>query len=376
MTKRIIFAVLGVLVMIGILGSIKGLQINRMIAVGSQSVPPPETVTTAVVRTEAWESLITSVGSLEAVQGVMLTAELTGKVVRIAFDPGTKVKAGDLLLQQDVSSEEAQLRAAEATLALAKLELERSSKLLATKAVAKAKYDSDNAQYKQAAAQIDGIRATIMKKTIRAPFAGRLGIRLVNLGQILNEGEPIVSLQKIDPIFVNFFIPQQQLAQVKPGLKVRVTTDALPGQAIEGEITAINPEVDVATRNIRVQATFANNQERLRPGMFVNVAVVLPSREEVLVIPTTSVLYAPYGDTVFVVHEKESKKGIQSEKVVRQKIVQLGEKRGDFVAIVSGLDPGETVVSTGVFKLRNDQAIVVDNTLAPVFKLAPNPEDS
>jgi membrane fusion protein, multidrug efflux system len=376
MTKRIIFAVLGVLVMIGILGSIKGLQINRMIAVGSQSVPPPETVTTAVVRTEAWESLITSVGSLEAVQGVMLTAELTGKVVHIAFDPGTKVKAGDLLLQQDVSSEEAQLRAAEATLALAKLELERSSKLLATKAVAKAKYDSDNAQYKQAAAQIDGIRATIMKKTIRAPFAGRLGIRLVNLGQILNEGEPIVSLQKIDPIFVNFFIPQQQLAQVKPGLKVRVTTDALPGQAIEGEITAINPEVDVATRNIRVQATFANNQERLRPGMFVNVAVVLPSREEVLVIPTTSVLYAPYGDTVFVVHEKESKKGIQSEKVVRQKIVQLGEKRGDFVAIVSGLDPGETVVSTGVFKLRNDQAIVVDNTLAPVFKLAPNPEDS
>jgi membrane fusion protein, multidrug efflux system len=376
MTKKIIFAILGVLVMIGILGGIKGLQINRMIAAGSQSAPPPETVTTAVVRRESWESLITSVGSLEAVQGVMITAELTGKVVRIAFEPGTKVKAGDLLLQQDVSSEEAQLRAAEATLALAKLELERSSKLLATKAVAKAKYDSDNAQYKQAEAQIDGIRATIMKKTIRAPFAGRLGIRLVNLGQILNEGQPIVSLQKIDPIFVNFFIPQQQLAQVKPGLKVRVTTDALPGQAIEGEITAINPEVDVATRNIRVQARVANNQERLRPGMFVNVAVVLPSRNEVLAIPTTAVLYAPYGDTVFVVHEKESAKAVESTKVLQQKIVQLGEKRGDFVAIVSGLDQGETVVSTGVFKLRNDQTVVVDNTLAPAFKLAPKPEDS
>jgi len=376
MTKRIIFTIVGVLVMIGILGGIKGLQINRMIAIGSQSAPPPATVTAAVVRSESWEDLITSVGSLEAVQGVMLTAELPGKVVQITFESGTKVKAGDLLLQQDISSEEAQLRAAEATVSLAKLELERSRKLLTKKAVAQAKYDSDEAQYKQAVAQIDGIRATIRKKTIRAPFAGSLGIRMVDLGQILNEGEPIVSLQTIDPIFVNFSLPQQQLAQVKPGLKVRMNADALSGQVIEGEITAISPEVDAATRNIRVQATVANSQERLRPGMFVSVAVVLPSRGEVLVIPTTAVLYAPYGDTVFVVHEKETEKGVQPSEVVEQKIVQIGEKRGDFVALVSGLDKGETVVSTGVFKLRNDQAVVVDNTLAPEFKLAPQPEDS
>ena len=376
MTKRIVFTILGVLVLIGILGGIKGLQINRMIAIGSQSSPPPETVTTAVVQTESWEALITSVGSLEAVQGVMLTAELPGKVTRIAFEPGTKVKVGDLLLQQDISSEQAQLRAAEATVALAKLELERSSKLLGKKAVAQAKYDSDDALYKQALAQIEGIRATIRKKTIRAPFAGSLGIRLVNLGQVINEGEPIVSLQTLDPIFVNFSLPQQQLAQVKPGLKVRVSTDALAGQVIEGEITAISPDVDVATRNIRVQATVANSQERLRPGMFVNVAVVLPAREEVLAIPTTAVLYAPYGDTVFVVHEKQNEKDVQPVNVIRQKIVQLGEKRGDFVAIVSGLDNGETVVSTGVFKLRNEQAVVVDNALAPAFKLAPKPEDS
>ncbi|MGB5746293.1 MAG: efflux RND transporter periplasmic adaptor subunit [Desulfobacterales bacterium] len=376
MTKRIIFTIVGVLVMIGILGGIKGLQINRMIAIGSQSAPPPATVTAAVVRSESWEDLITSVGSLEAVQGVMLTAELPGKVVQITFESGTKVKAGDLLLQQDISSEEAQLRAAEATVSLAKLELERSRKLLTKKAVAQAKYDSDEAQYKQAVAQIDGIRATIRKKTIRAPFAGSLGIRMVDLGQILNEGEPIVSLQTIDPIFVNFSLPQQQLAQVKPGLKVRMNADALSGQVIEGEITAISPEVDAATRNIRVQATVANSQERLRPGMFVSVAVVLPSQGEVLVIPTTAVLYAPYGDTVFVVHEKETEKGVQPSEVVEQKLVQLGEKRGDFVALVSGLDKGETVVSTGVFKLRNDQAVVVDNTLAPEFKLAPQPEDS
>jgi membrane fusion protein (multidrug efflux system) len=375
MTKRIIFTILGVLVIMGILGGIKGLQIQRMIAIGSQSTPPPETVTTAVVRSESWESLITSVGSLEAVQGVMLTAELPGKVVRIAFEPGTKVQAGDLLIQQDTSSEEAQLRAAKATVALAKIELERSSKLLGKKAVAQAKYDSDDAQYKEAVAQIDGIRASIRKKTIRAPFAGSLGIRLVNLGQNLNEGEPIVSLQTIDPIFVNFSLPQQQLAQIKPGLKVRVT-DAFPGQAIEGEITAISPEVDAATRNIRIQATVANSQERLRPGMFVNVSVVLPSREEVLAIPTTAVLYAPYGDTVFVVDTKKSEKGVEPVNVVKQKIVKLGEKRGDFVASVSGLDKGETIVSTGVFKLRNGQAVVVDNTLAPAFKLAPEPEDS
>jgi membrane fusion protein (multidrug efflux system) len=373
MTKKIVFTILGVLVLIGILGGIKGLQINRMIAIGSQSSPPPETVTTAVVQTDSWEALITSVGSLEAVQGVMLTAELPGKVMRIAFEPGTKVKAGDLLLQQDFSSEQAQLRAAEATVALTKLELERSSKLLGKKAVAQAKYDSDDALYKQALAQIEGIRATIRKKTIRAPFAGSLGIRLVNLGQVINEGEPIVSLQTLDPIFVNFSLPQQQLAQVKPGLKVRVS---LADQVIEGEITAISPDVDVATRNIRVQATVANRQERLRPGMFVNVAVVLPDREQVLAIPTTAVLYAPYGDTVFVVYEKQNEKDVQPANVIRQKIVQLGEKRGDFVAIVSGLDNGETVVSTGVFKLRNEQAVVVDNALAPAFKLTPKPEDS
>jgi len=307
---------------------------------------------------------------------VMLTAELPGKVVRIAFEPGTKVKAGDLLIQQDTSSEEAQLRAAEATVTLAKLDLERSSKLLTKKAVAQAKYDTDNAKYRQAMAQLDGIRASIRKKNIRAPFDGSLGIRLVNLGQNLNEGEPIVSLQTIDPIFVNFSVPQQQLAQIKPGLEVRLTTDGLPGLVIEGEVTALSPEVDAATRNIRVQATVANSQEHLRPGMFVNVDVVLPVREKVLSIPTTAVLYAPYGDMVFVVHEKESEKGVPLEKVLQQKIVQLGEKRGDFVAIVSGLDKGETVVSTGVFKLRNDQSVVVNNALAPAFRLAPKPEDS
>jgi membrane fusion protein (multidrug efflux system) len=376
MKKRIIFAIIGLLIMIGLLGGIKGFQIDRMIAQGSQTVPPPETVTTTVVRSDSWESRLSAVGSLEAVQGVMVTAELTGKVVRIAFEAGTKVNAGDLLVQQDTSSEQAQLRAAEATVELARRNLERLKKLLERRTIAQQQYDTADAQYKEGVAQADAIRAAIAKKNIRAPFAGRLGIRLVNLGQILNEGEPIVSLQSINPIFVNFSLPQQQLAQVKKGQTVRVTSDALPGQTIQGKITAINPEVDPATRNIRVQATVNNREEYLRPGMFVNVVVVLPTAEKILAIPATAVLYAPYSDSVFVVEPKPSDSDKQPGLVVRQQVVQLGEKRGDFVAVTSGLKDGETIVSTGAFKLRNGQAVVVNNSLAPEFKLAPRPDES
>ena len=376
MKKRVILTIVGLLVLIGILGGIKGLQIFRMTAQGKQFVPPPETVTAFEVRPDSWESLLTSVGSLEAVQGVMVTAELKGKVEDIAFKPGEMVRTGDLLVQQDISSETAQLRASEATVALAKLTLERTRKLLKEKTVSQSQYDNADAQYKEAAAQLDTIRSAISKKTIRAPFAGRLGIRLINQGQILNEGDAIVSLQSLDPIFVNFSLPQQQLAQVRTGLSVRVTTDVLPGRVVEGKITAINPAVDAATRNIRMQATAANPQEQLRPGMFVNVAVVLPAREKVLPIPATAVLYAPYGDSVFVVEEKKIEKNSRPIKIVHQQFVRLGEKRGDFIAVSSGLKEGETVVSTGVFKLRNGQAVVVNNSLAPEFKLMPETKNN
>lgn len=376
MTKRIIYTMVGLIVLIGVLAGIKALQIGKMIAHGEQSVPAPLPVNTAVVHRESWQSLLISVGSLEAVQGVMVTAELTGKVVHIAFEPGTMVQAGALLVQQDISSEEAQLRGAEAALDLAKVNLERLSQLLADGAIAQSQYDDAAAKFKEDRAQVDNIRAIIAKKTIRAPFAGRLGIRLVDLGQILNEGDAIVSLQKLDPIFVNFLLPQQQLPQIQLGFRVQVTTDALPGQTIEGEVTAINPQVDSSTRSIKVQATVANSQELLRPGMFVKVAVVLPAQDKVLAIPATAVLYAPYGDSVFVVEEKKSEKDGTSGKIVRQQFVRLGEQRGDFVAVVSGLEEGTTVVSTGAFKLRNGQAVVVDNTLAPEFKLTPNPEES
>jgi len=376
MIKRVIVTIVGLLIVVGILGGIKGLQIERMIAQGKQFSPPPEPVTTAEARKESWESYLTAVGSLEAVQGVIVTAELSGKVERIGFEPGTKVKAGELLVQQDISAENAQLRAAEANLTLAKIELERKTKLLAQKTISRSEYDNAEAQFKQAAAQADTIRAAIKKKTIRAPFDGRLGIRLVNVGQVLKEGDAIVSLQSIDPIFVNFSLPQQQLAQVTSGLTVQVTTDALPGQVVDGKITAINPQVDTATRNIQMQATVANPEELLRPGMFVNVAVVLPAQQHVLAIPATAVLYAPYGDSVFVVEKKKEETNGQAGQIVRQKFVRLGEKKGDFVAIASGLEEGETVVTTGVFKLRNGQSVVVDNAVTPEFKRNPEPEES
>jgi membrane fusion protein (multidrug efflux system) len=374
MKKRIILSIVGVMVLVAGLGGIKFLQIGRMSAQALQT-PPPETVTTAVARRQVWEALLPAVGSLQAVQGVTVEAELAGKVAQIAFEPGTKVRAGDLLVKQDTSLEEAQLRAAEAAATLAKNNLERTKELFAKNTISKSEWDNAETQFKQAVAQGDAIRATIAKKNIRAPFAGLLGIRLVNLGEFLHEGDAIVSLQALDPIFVNFLLPQQELAKMRLELTVRVTTDALPGEVIEGTITAINPQVDAATRNIRIQATVANSREKLRPGMFAEVAVVLSDRNEVLAIPATSVLYAPYGDSVFVVEEKKSEKTGEPVKTVRQQFARLGEKQGDFVSVVSGVKENESVVSTGVFKLRNGQDVVVDNALSPEFKLRPRPEN-
>jgi membrane fusion protein (multidrug efflux system) len=375
--KTLLLSIGGIAVVVGLLAGAKALQIGALIKHGKAAKIPPEVVATIQAQPQTWESLVVAVGSLEAVQGVTVTAELTGKVVAIPFEPGTQIKAGDLLVQQDIAAETAQLRSAEAAVALAKITLERSKKMLETKVVAEANYDNADAQLKQALAQADTIRATIAKKTIRAPFGGRLGIRMVHIGQIIKEGEAIVSLQALNPIFVNFLVPQQQLPQMQLGYAVRITSDALPGgQIVTGAITAVNPVVDASSRNIRVQATVANQSELLRPGMFVNVAVVLPATSPVLAIPATAVLYAPYSDSVFIVEDAKAEEGDAGGKVVRQQFVRLGEKRGDFVAVTSGLALEQTLVSTGVFKLRNGQSIVVDNALAPEFKLAPQPKDS
>lgn len=371
MKKRVILTVLGLAVLVALLAGIKAMQIGAMVSQGKKFVPPPETVTTAAVVSQSWETALTSTGSLTAVQGVTIAAEMAGKVVKVGIESGVPVKRGDLLVKQDTSSEEAQLPGAAAQATLARSELERAAKMLAAKIISQSDYDKAQATHAQAVSQVDNIRATIAKKNIRAPFSGRLGIRQVNLGQILREGDAVVTLQSLDPIYADFTLPQQQLATLHNGLPVRVTCDALPGATIEGRLTAINPLVDPDTRTIRLQATLSNRAEKLRPGMFVNVTVGLPVKQQVLAIPATAVLYAPYGDSVFVI-ENDKKGG----KVLRQQFVRLGEKRGDFVAVASGMKAGDTIVSTGVFKLRNGQAVVVDNRIAPQFQQAPKPENN
>mgnify|MGYP000903280618 CR=1 FL=1 len=376
MAKKIIFTLVIVLILVGTLAGIKGLQFKTMFAQGANFVPPSETVTTTEAKQDTWQPTLTAVGSVAAVQGVVLGAEMSGAVKNIAFESGATVRAGDLLVELDSSVEQAQLRSAMASADLARLNLERARELREKKMMSQADLDSAEAKAQQANAQIDNIRAVIAKKAIRAPFAGRTGIRQINLGQFLDNGAAVVTLQSLDPVYVNFSLPQQDLAQLGVGMAVRVTTDAFPGQNFEGKLTAINPEVDAVTRNVRLQATLANPAGKLRPGMYVNVAAVLSQMEQVLMIPATAVLYAPYGDSVFVVEDKKDEKTGATGKVLNQKFLRLGKTRGDFVVVTSGLEAGQTIVTTGVFKLRNGMSVVVDNKLAPSLQLAPKPANS
>lgn len=353
-------------------------QFPAMAAAGAAAAAhmPPTTVTAAPVEEQTWSDNLSATGSLAAVQGVMVTAEVPGRVAKIAFEAGAVVKEGDLLVELDTSTEEAQLQAAEATAALAKANLQRAQELRKNNTNSPAELDASDAQAKQALAQAEQIRAVVAKKHIRAPFAGRLGLRLINLGQNLKDGEAITTLQTLDPIFVNFSLPQQRLAQLAPGVEVQVTSDAAPAAIFKGKITAISPEVDMLTRNIRVQATIANSEEKLRAGMFANVQVILPTEKKVLAIPVTAVLGAPYGDSVFVVEEKKDEKTGQVQQVLRQQFIRVGEARGDFVDVVDGLKPGEKVVTSGVFKLRAQMPVTIDNKLAPKAELDPKPENA
>jgi membrane fusion protein (multidrug efflux system) len=370
---KVVLTALFLLVVVGVIVLVKGLQIKTLIS--SKFAQPLETVSTAEVKKESWQETLTSVGSLTAVQGVTVAAELDGKIVQVAFEAGAEVKAGDLLIKQDASVEEAQLRSAEASVDLANINLKRTKELFEKATVSQAQFDADGAAATQAAAAADNIRATIAKKTIKAPFAGRLGIRLVNLGQNLKAGDSIVSLQALNPIFVDFYLPQEQLAQIATGLTVRLSDQAVQGKPVEGKITAISPDIDASTRNVRVQATVENTAMLLHPGMYVDVEVDLPAVDKVLTIPATAILYAPYGDTVYVVDEKTDDKG-EKQQIVRQQIVRLGTRRGDFVAVTAGLKAGDTIVSSGVFRLRPGSAVNVNNALVPESLLVPTPSDS
>jgi membrane fusion protein (multidrug efflux system) len=369
-----IVVVAGVVITLAVLVGVKAGQIVTMVRAGESFAPPPEAVTSAPVEAVEWDQKTAAVGSLVAVRGVVLAAEVPGTVREITFESGSSVKRGAVLVRLDTSAEEAQLAAAQAEASLARLGRERAVRLRQGEANAQADLDAAVAHAKQADATVANLNAVISKKIIRAPFDGRISIRQVELGQVLSPGSPIASLQSVSPIHADFWLPQQALAELAPGQRALVRTDTFPDEGWEGEITTINPEVDQATRNVRVRATVPNADGRLRPGMFVNVEVRSSESQPVLTIPATAVIFAPYGDSVFTIEEKRDESG-KATTVARQKFVRTGEHRGDVVAVVSGLEAGESVVSTGAFKLRNGVAVAVNNALAPEAQLAPKPAD-
>jgi membrane fusion protein (multidrug efflux system) len=359
------------------LGYVKFNQIQGFIKLSKSGAfaPPPTAVTTEIARKTDWRPTLESVGNLVAVNGVTVSTDLTGIVADIAFESGSKVHAGDLLVHLDTKQEEAQLHQSQAQRDLATVTLKRDKGLLEKRAVSQSDYDSAEASYRQAQAAVDQYSAVIARKTIRAPFDGVAGIRQVNLGQYLKEGDPVVSLQAFDPIYVNFSLPQQELAKLEVGMKVEVKLDAFGNQIFTGKITAINSMVDQATRNVLVQATLPNSDYKLRPGMFTKVSVLMNESKSVVAIPATAIHYAPYGNSIFIVSEMKDQQG-KAYKGVREQFIQVGQTRGDMIAVDAGLNAGDEIVTSGVFRLRNAAPILINNEIKPGSELAPNPSNS
>lgn len=379
MLRKFLWALVGIIIVLPIVAILVGTKMSQfgsMMAAAEQMVMPPETVNAYEVSEQRWQPRVSSVGSVVAVQGTVVRTEAEGIVRNIAFQPGATVNAGDELLRLDAELERAQLREAEAAADSARVFLKRSRELIKSRSISQAELDSAETRVKQAEAQAEYFRAVIARKTVRAPFAGTLGIRSLSVGQYLPKGSEVVSLQSLDPVYVEFSLPQQRMGELAQGLAVQVTSDAYPGEAFAGEITAFNPDVDPATRSVRVQATLANPSSKLRPGMFVSLSITLDRSEQVLLIPTTAVQYGPYGESVFVIEEGEAGEDGSKPLVLRQQRIRLGAAQGDFVVVTEGLKAGEQVVSTGVFKLRPGISVVIDNSLAPEFKLEPNPDNS
>jgi membrane fusion protein, multidrug efflux system len=375
MAKRMILMLVAAFALISTLGFVKFKQIQTAIAEGAAFQPPPEAVTTVIAKLDTWPSTLGAVGTVAAVKGVTVSADLAGTVERINFDSGRAVRAGDVLVELNTRQEHAQLAAVEADRDLAKLNFDRMQGLLNERVISKAEYDQATSQQKQTEARVGEIHATIDRKTIRAPFSGVLGIRQVNLGQYLHEGEAIVVLQSLNPIYVNFDVPQQAAAQVRVGREVRITADSAVGTVFTGRVTAIDSVVNEATRNIQIQATLDNSDGKLRPGMFVQAEVVTGAGQKVIALPASAISYAPFGDSVFIVGDMKTPDGTKTYKGVRQQFVKLGGTRGDQVAVLSGVSPAEEIVTSGLFKLRTGVAVLVNNRVQPGNNPAAKPED-
>ena len=373
MKTRMLLMLIALTTLVGVLGAVKVHQVKSAIAEYANFQPPPEAVTTIVAQQERWVSSLNAIGSVEAVHGVTVSADLPGVVEKIAFDSGQAVKQGDVLVQLDTRQERAQLKSVEAQRDLARANLERMRGLRDDKIIAPAEYDKAEADAKQAEASVGETTAAIGRKTILAPFSGILGIRQVNLGQYLSAGMPIVSLQALNPVYVNFSVPQQQVARLKVGIHVHVALENSDLQAT-GRVSAIDSVVDQATRTVQVQATLPNSAARLRPGMFVQASVPVGVADMVVTLPASAVAYAPFGDSVFVVSDLKAPDGSAYRGVV-QRFVKLGTARGDQVAVTTGVQPGEEIVTSGVFKLRNGAAVRVNNKVQPSNKPSPRPEE-
>ncbi len=367
-------ALFAVLALVCVLADVKFLQFFKLSA--TPMVMPATTVASAVVKEEDWAPVLSAVGSVSAVQGAIVSTELGGVVADVGFQNGGEAKKGDLLLKLDASAEEGQLHTAQADLELARANLLRTRDLAARKVVSKQELDAAESAFGQKQGAVDNMRSMIVKKEVHAPFDGQLGIRQVNVGQMINAGQQVVQLTALDPVFVDFALPQQELSKLAPGLETHVRTDAVPGREFNGKLTALNSMVDTVTRNVTLQATLDNPDHALKPGMFVKIGVVLPEKSKTLVIPGSAVSYAPYGDSVFVIDKKKDPKTGKESQTLRQAFVRIGEARGDFISVTEGLKAGDEIVSTGVFKLRNGMAVTINNDLAPKPQLNPTPADS
>jgi membrane fusion protein, multidrug efflux system len=373
MLKRMLIMLAVVVAFIAVVGGYKFMQIKA--AMSQSYAPPPEAVTTVIVQPVSWNTTLNAIGTVAAAQGVTVSADLPGVVSEIDFDSGRAVNKGDILVRLDSKQERAQLASAEAAVTWTKASHDRAKELAAKGIGAQEAFDKADADYKQAVAQVGEIRATIDRKTIRAPFSGVLGIRQINLGQYLAAGAPIVTLQALRPAYVNFSVPQQEIGKLPIGTTVAVTSDALGGATESGTIKALESVIDEATRNVRVQAVFDNASGKLRPGMFVETSLARGAAANVIPLPASAISYAPFGDSVFIVENIKGPDG-KTFKGVRQQFVKLAGSRGDQVGVLTGLKPGEEVVTSGVFKLRPGAAVIVNNSVQPGNNPAPKPEDS
>lgn len=373
-SKRMII-MLGVVVLL--FGGVFGIKILEGRAMKKRMAfqMPPATVTAMKAEYQSWQPQVRAVASLRAVRGVDVTSETSGLVRSVLFKSGDDAKEGQVLVQLNADADAAQLRALEAAADLANTTYERDKKQFEVQAVSQATLDTEAADLRNKRAQVDQQRALVEKKTIRAPFAGRLGISTMNLGQYVNPGDKIVTLQELNPLYVDFHLPQQELARVAPGQMVVITSDTYPGRTFSGKITTVNPKVDPDTRNFEVEARIENPRRELLPGMYAAVEVRAGAAQRYLTLPQTAVTYSPYGDTVFLVEEKGKGPDNKPLQIAKQVFVTVGPTRGDQAAIISGIQEGETVVTSGQMKLKNGSPVMINNSVQPANEEGPKPED-